>query len=75
MKLNFDLSTSNCKIGLFLNHFFIFILHLAYIDSYFVNFEWVYRFGSQYFLTNEKFYLERYLISKPILSHIPIWLV
>ena len=69
MKLSFDLSTSNCKAGLFLNHFLFFILHLAYIDSSFVNFEWVYRFGSQYFLTKEKFYLESILIFKQS-SHI-----
>ena len=60
MKLNFDLSNSNGKQVCFLIVFLFFILHLAYIDSYFVNFEWVYRFGSQYFLTKEKFYLERY---------------
>ena len=60
MKLNFDLSTSNWKQVCFFIIFLFFILHLAYIDSYFVNFEWVYRFGSQYFLTNEKFYLEKY---------------
>ncbi len=35
-------------------------LHIAYINTPFVNLEWVYRFGSQFFITNEKSYLEAY---------------
>ena len=40
--------------------FAFFGLHLTYINTPFVNYEWVYRTGSQYFLTHNPALLEQY---------------
>jgi hypothetical protein len=40
------------------------ILHLSYIYTPFVNFEWVYRLGSDYFITGDKWLLEQYFFGQ-----------
>ena len=39
-------------------------LHLAYINTPFVNYEWAYRIGSQYFLTHDSELLELYFLNQ-----------
>ena len=39
-------------------------LHLVYINTPFVNYEWAYRKGSQYFLTHNSAILEQYFLSQ-----------
>ena len=47
---------------------FLTVVHLAYINTPFVNLEWVYRDGSQYFLTGNENLLESYFLNKQIHS-------
>ena len=44
--------------------FAFFGLHLAYINTPFVNYEWAYRIGSQYFLTHDSELLEQYFLNQ-----------
>ena len=46
------------------NSLFIYVftvLHIAYIDTPFVNWEWVYQQGSEYFINDDNHALEKYL--------------
>ena len=67
----FSQKIGGTKLLLFSIIFAFIGLHLAYINTPFVNFEWAYRIGSQYFLTHDSELLEQYILNQanPLHTH------
>ena len=61
---NFSQQIGGTNLLLFSIIFAFFGLHLAYINTPFVNYEWAYRIGSQYFLTHDSELLEQYFLNQ-----------
>ena len=61
---NFSQQIGGTNLLLFSIIFAFFGLHLAYINTPFVNYEWAYRIGSQHFLTHDSELLEQYFLNQ-----------